>query len=47
MQKRGMGKASFAHIQDFTGKIQIYVRKMRLEANEYQALMIFWILAIL
>ncbi|GIQ67325.1 lysine--tRNA ligase [Xylanibacillus composti] len=27
MQKRSMGKAGFAHIQDMTGKIQIYVRK--------------------
>ncbi|HOV80928.1 MAG TPA: lysine--tRNA ligase, partial [Bacillota bacterium] len=26
MSKRGMGKASFAHIQDGTGKVQIYVR---------------------
>jgi lysyl-tRNA synthetase class 2 len=27
MQKRSMGKAGFAHIQDLSGKIQIYVRK--------------------
>ncbi|MCR8645832.1 lysine--tRNA ligase [Paenibacillus sp. N1-5-1-14] len=27
MQKRAMGKASFAHLQDITGKIQIYVRE--------------------
>ncbi len=27
MQKRSMGKAGFAHIQDMSGKIQIYVRK--------------------
>ena len=26
MQKRTMGKAAFAHIQDLTGRIQIYVR---------------------
>ncbi len=26
MSKRGMGKAGFAHIQDVTGQIQIYVR---------------------
>lgn len=26
MSKRGMGKASFAHIQDSTGQIQIYIR---------------------
>jgi lysyl-tRNA synthetase class 2 len=37
MQKRGMGKASFAHLQDITGKIQIYVREDALEANKYQA----------
>jgi lysyl-tRNA synthetase class 2 len=27
MQKRSMGKAGFAHIQDLSGKIQIYVRQ--------------------
>jgi len=27
MTKRGKGKAGFAHIQDLTGRIQIYVRK--------------------
>src|SRR5689334_4044571 len=27
MAKRVMGKASFAHIQDLSGKIQIYVRQ--------------------
>ncbi|WP_409343921.1 lysine--tRNA ligase [Paenibacillus sp. MBLB4367] len=37
MQKRGMGKASFAHIQDISGKIQLYVRKDALEETEYQA----------
>ncbi|MDF2645168.1 lysyl-tRNA synthetase class 2 [Paenibacillus sp. V4I3] len=37
MQKRGMGKASFAHLQDITGKIQIYVREDALDANKYQA----------
>ncbi|MDD9272073.1 lysine--tRNA ligase [Paenibacillus sp. GCM10023248] len=37
MQKRGMGKASFAHIQDITGKIQIYVREDALDANKYKA----------
>ncbi|WP_049789974.1 lysine--tRNA ligase [Paenibacillus sp. JDR-2] len=37
MQKRGMGKASFAHIQDLSGKIQIYVRKDTVEANKYAA----------
>ncbi|WNQ11706.1 lysine--tRNA ligase [Paenibacillus aurantius] len=37
MQKRGMGKASFVHIQDVTGKIQIYVRKDTVEEKQYQA----------
>lgn len=37
MQKRGMGKASFAHIQDLTGKIQIYVREDALGKELYQA----------
>ncbi|MEC0228813.1 lysine--tRNA ligase [Paenibacillus alba] len=37
MQKRSMGKASFAHLQDITGKIQIYVREDALEAAIYQA----------
>lgn len=37
MQKRGMGKASFAHVQDITGKIQIYVREDAVEANKYKA----------
>ncbi|TNJ62513.1 lysine--tRNA ligase [Paenibacillus hemerocallicola] len=37
MQKRGMGKAAFAHIQDITGKIQIYVREDKLGATLYQA----------
>ncbi|MGN7384689.1 lysyl-tRNA synthetase [Chlamydia abortus] len=37
MQKRGMGKASFAHLQDITGKIQIYVRKDSVEETEYSA----------
>lgn len=37
MQKRGMGKASFAHIQDLTGRIQIYARKDTVEENEYAA----------
>ena len=27
MTKRGKGKAGFAHVQDLTGQIQIYVRK--------------------
>ncbi|GIP41318.1 lysine--tRNA ligase [Paenibacillus sp. J31TS4] len=37
MQKRGMGKASFAHIQDLSGKIQIYVRLDSVPENEYKA----------
>src|SRR5690606_18371079 len=37
MQKRGMGKANFAHIQDLTGRIQIYVRKDTVEANQFAA----------
>lgn len=37
MQKRGMGKASFAHITDLSGKIQIYVRKDAIEENQYSA----------
>jgi lysyl-tRNA synthetase class 2 len=37
MQKRGMGKAGFAHVQDITGKIQIYVRQDTVGATPYQA----------
>jgi len=37
MQKRGMGKASFAHIQDLSGKIQIYVRQDTVEESKYRA----------
>lgn len=37
MQKRGMGKASFSHIQDITGKIQIYVREDAVGSVKYQA----------
>ncbi|UKS26260.1 lysine--tRNA ligase [Paenibacillus sp. HWE-109] len=37
MQKRGMGKASFAHLQDITGKIQIYVREDALDTAIYRA----------
>ncbi|MEW9702489.1 lysine--tRNA ligase [Paenibacillus sp. SI8] len=37
MQKRVMGKASFAHIQDISGKIQIYVRADSVDENKYQA----------
>jgi len=37
MQKRGMGKASFAHVMDLSGKIQIYVRKDTVEETQYNA----------
>lgn len=37
MQKRSMGKASFAHITDLTGKIQIYVRKDAVGETQYSA----------
>jgi lysyl-tRNA synthetase class 2 len=37
MQKREMGKASFAHLQDLSGRIQIYVREDALGETTYQA----------
>lgn len=37
MQKRGMGKAAFAHIQDITGKIQIYVRQDTVAEKDFAA----------
>ncbi|WP_192896504.1 lysine--tRNA ligase [Cohnella sp. AR92] len=37
MQKRSMGKASFAHIQDLTGRIQIYVRADSVPEDKYKA----------
>lgn len=37
MQKRGMGKAGFAHIQDLTGKLQIYVRQDTVGEQQYAA----------
>ncbi len=37
MQKRGMGKASFTHIQDLTGRIQIYVRQDTVDPVKYEA----------
>ncbi|GAB2718891.1 lysine--tRNA ligase [Paenibacillus thermoaerophilus] len=37
MQRRGMGKAGFAHIQDLTGKIQIYVREDAVGAQKKKA----------
>src|SRR3989344_9165075 len=35
MSIREMGKASFAHLQDFTGKIQIYIKE-ETNAENYQ-----------
>lgn len=35
--KRGMGKASFAHIQDLSGRMQIYVRQDTLNETQYRA----------
>ncbi|RXZ79314.1 lysine--tRNA ligase [Paenibacillaceae bacterium] len=37
VQKRGMGKAGFAHIQDLSGKIQLYVRQDTVEEAQYKA----------
>lgn len=37
MQRRGMGKAAFAHIQDLTGRIQIYVRKDTVSEQQFAA----------
>jgi lysyl-tRNA synthetase class 2 len=37
MQKRGMGKAGFAHLQDLSGKIQIYVREDAVGETLYKA----------
>nr|WP_181376629.1 lysine--tRNA ligase [Paenibacillus agaridevorans] len=37
MQKRGMGKAGFAHIQDLSGRIQIYVRKDSVAEHKFAA----------
>ncbi|WP_078556538.1 lysine--tRNA ligase [Bacillus alkalicellulosilyticus] len=36
MTKRGKGKAGFAHIQDLTGQVQIYVRKDAVGDDAYQ-----------
>ncbi|WLD93493.1 lysine--tRNA ligase [Alkalihalobacillus sp. AL-G] len=35
MTKRGKGKAGFAHVQDLTGQIQIYVRKDSVGEEQY------------
>lgn len=37
MTRRIMGKASFAHIQDMSGKIQIYVAGEEVGSDEYEA----------
>ncbi|RED53080.1 lysine--tRNA ligase [Cohnella lupini] len=37
MTKRAMGKASFANLQDLSGRIQIYVRADSIPAHKYQA----------
>ncbi|MFC4303126.1 lysine--tRNA ligase [Cohnella boryungensis] len=37
MTKRVMGKAAFAHIQDLSGKIQIYVRQDSVPEHKYKA----------
>ncbi|QYK64988.1 lysine--tRNA ligase [Paenibacillus sp. S02] len=37
MAKRVMGKASFAHIQDLSGRIQIYVRQDTVPESKYKA----------
>lgn len=36
MTKRGKGKAGFAHVQDLTGQIQIYVRKDTVGDEQYE-----------
>lgn len=36
MTKRVQGKASFAHLQDFSGRIQIYVRLDRVGEEQYE-----------
>ncbi|MEC0135288.1 OB-fold nucleic acid binding domain-containing protein, partial [Paenibacillus odorifer] len=37
MAKRVMGKASFAHIQDLSGRIQLYVRQDSIPETQYAA----------
>ena len=37
MSRRIMGKASFAHVQDMTGRIQIYIKQDRLAEDRYEA----------
>ena len=36
MQLRSMGKAAFAHLRDFTGRVQLYVAKDNLGDEAYQ-----------
>ena len=36
MAKRNMGKATFAHIQDVSGKIQVYVRVNEVGQEQYE-----------
>ncbi|MGK0701567.1 lysine--tRNA ligase [Priestia aryabhattai] len=36
MTKRGKGKAGFAHVQDLTGQIQLYVRKDAVGDEQYE-----------
>ena len=36
MTKRGKGKAGFAHVQDLTGQIQIYVRKDQVGDEQFE-----------
>lgn len=36
MTKRGKGKAGFAHVQDLTGQIQIYIRKDKIGEEAYE-----------
>ena len=37
MTKRGKGKAGFAHVQDLTGQIQIYVKLDAVGEEQYQS----------
>ena len=37
MTRRMMGKASFVHVQDMSGKIQIYVQRDMIGVDEYEA----------
>jgi lysyl-tRNA synthetase class 2 len=37
MTRRVMGKASFGHLQDMSGRIQLYIKKEALPENQYDA----------